>query len=98
MDLCLLVDWWISCKSTTRYTNFSSYILLFEIKFYVIFQVFVCPTNFGDTQKDKMNSILTNHVKEENEATRPCTMILHVVYMPQHTKKEQFLVWGSISN
>ena len=25
-------------------------------------------------------------------------MISHVVHMPQHTKKEQFLVWGSISN
>ena len=51
-----------------------------------------------DAQKDEMNSILTNHVKEENEATSACTMILHVVHMLQHAKKDQFLVWGSISN
>ena len=45
-----------------------------------------------------MNLILTNCVKEENEATSPCTMTLHVVHMAQRTKKEQFLVWGSIFN
>ena len=45
-----------------------------------------------------MNSILTNHVKEENEATSPCTMISHVVHMAQCTKKEQFLIWDLISN
>ena len=56
------------------------------------------PQIWVDAQKEEMNSILTNHVKEENEATSPCTMISHVVQMPQHTKKEQFLVWGSISN
>ena len=56
------------------------------------------PQIWVDAQKEEMNSILTNHVKEENEATSPCTMISHVVQMLQHTKKEQFLVWGSISN
>ena len=56
------------------------------------------PQIWVDAQKEEMNSILTNHVKEENEATSPCTMISHVVQMPQHTKKEQFLVWDSISN
>ena len=51
-----------------------------------------------DAQKDKLNSILTNHVEEEKKPTSPSTMISHVVNMPQCTKKEQFLVWGSISN
>ena len=51
-----------------------------------------------DAQKDELNSIFTNHVEEEKEATSPSTMISHVVNMLQCTKKEQFLVWGSISN
>ena len=37
-------------------------------------------------------------LRRKNEATSPCTMISHVVHMLQCTKKEQFLVWGLISN
>ena len=64
----------------------------------LFFRYLYLPQIWVDAQKEEMNSILTNHVKEENEATSPCTMISHVVHMLQHTKKEQFLVWGSISN
>ena len=56
------------------------------------------PPIWADAQKKELSSILTNHVEEENEATSPSTMISHVVNMPQCTKKEQFLVWGSISS
>ena len=56
------------------------------------------PPIWVDAQKEELNSILTNHIEEENEATCPSTMISRVVNMPQWTKKEQFLVWGSISN
>ena len=41
--------------------------------------------------------MLTNHVKESESTSTPI-IILHIVEMPQATKKQQFLVWASISN
>ena len=41
--------------------------------------------------------MLTNHAKESESTSTP-TIIVHIVDMPQATKKQQFLVRASISN
>ena len=66
--------------------------------FFLFSRYLYLPPIWVDAQKDELNLILTNHVEEDKELTSPSTMISHVVNMPQCTKKEQFLVWGSISN
>ena len=55
------------------------------------------PPIWADPDKEEINSMLTNHVNESESTTTP-TIILHIVDTPQATKKQQFLVWASISN